>query len=146
MIDSIKNYFRKFGLYASFHLCVGAKAISDSFYGKPNKVIHYGSVNCDGNEQVLTNCLYVQYSLEHGKELNIHVEVAGVNCQGNLQLTHDNISITNSLATSVSKDLTTAKLQYASTMMTSTTSGSEVAIISIGIVALIFGVIALIIG
>ena len=146
-------------MYASFHLCIGAKAISDSFYGKPNKAIHYGSVNCDGSEQVLTNCLYVQYSLEHGKELNIHVEVAGVNCQGNL--THDNISITNSLTTSISKAITTGKLQSASTMMTSTpistggtsvsdtstsTCGSEVAILSIGIVTLIFGVTSLIIG
>ena len=158
ILDSIEDYFRKFGLYASFHHCIGAKAISDSFYGKPNKAIHYGSVNCDGNERVLTNCLYVQYSLEQGKELNIHVEVAGVNCQGNL--THDNISITDSLTTSISTHLTTTgKLQYVSSMMTSTTiatggtgvsdtsiSGSEVAILSIGIIALIFGVTALIIG
>ena len=121
-------------MYASFHLCVGAKAISDSFYGKPKKAIYYGSVNCDGNEQVLTNCLYVQYSLEHGKELNTLVEVAGVNCLGNL--TYDIISNTESLTTSVT---------YASTMMTST-SGSEVVILSIGIVAMIFGVTAVIIG
>ena len=149
-------------MYASFHLCVGAKAISDSFYGKPNKAIHYGSVNCDGSEQVLTNCLYVQYSLEYGKELNIHVEVAGVNCQGNL--TYDIISITNSLATSIGKHLTTTgKLQYVSSTLSTggrgltnstrgigvsdtSTTGSEVAILSIGIIALIFGVTALIIG
>ena len=146
---------------------IGAKAISGSFYGKPNKAIHYGSVYCNGNEQVLINCLYVQYSLEHGKELNIHVEVAGVNCQGNL--THDNIGITNSLTTSISTHLTrTGKVQYISSTMTSTTistggtgsanstkgtgvsdttgTSSEVVILSIGIIALIFGVTALIIG
>ena len=146
---------------------VGAKAVSGSFYGKPNKAIHYGSVNCDGNEQVLINCLYVQYSLEHGKELNIHVEVAGVNCQGNL--TDDNIGITNSLTTSISTHLTTTgKVQYISSTMTSTTmstggtssanftreqgvpdttgTNSEVVILSIGIIALIVGFTALIIG
>ena len=150
---------------------LGAKAIFESFYGKPNKAIHYGSVNCDGNEQVLTNCLYVQYSLEHGKELNNHVEVAGVNCQGNL--THDNISITDSLTTSISTHLTTTgKLQYVSSKTTtaintisitgtgstnstratsvsdtSTTSTSnEVVILSIGVIALVFGITALIVG
>ena len=90
----------------------------ESFYGKPKKAIHYGSVNCDGNEQMLINCLYVPYSLELGKELNIHVEVAGVNCQGNL--TH-NISITESLTTSISTHLTTTgKFQYVSSTTTST--------------------------
>ena len=150
-----------------FITIIGAKAISGSFYGKPNKAIHYGSVNCDGSEQVLINCLYVQYSLEHGKKLNIHVEVAGVNCQGNL--TRDNISITNSLTTSISTHLTTTgRVQYISSTMTSTTistgrtglanftrgtgvsdatgTSSEVVILSIGIIALIFGITALIIG
>ena len=135
------------------HSLLGSEAISDSFYGKPKKAIHYGSVHCDGSEEVITNCLYVQYSLEHGKELNIHVEVAGVNCKDNHMI------ISDSLTTSTSKHLTTGKLQYVSSMMTSTTiatggagvsdtniSGSEVAILSIGIVALILGATALIIG
>ena len=87
------------------------EAISGSFYGKPNKAIHYDSVNCDGSEQVLTNCHYIQYSLEYGKELNNHVEVAGVNCQ-----------------------------------VISTKTDSQAEFFTIGIVALIFGVAALIIG
>ena len=141
-------------MYFIHHSLLGSEAISGSFYGKPNKAIHYGSVNCDGSEQVLTNCLYVQYSLEHGKELNNHVEVAGVNCQGNL--THDNISITDSLTTSISTHLTTTgKLQHVS--FTTTTTGeaglsdttstsSEVIILSVGIIVLILGVIVVIIG
>ena len=149
-------------LHFLHHSLLGPEAISDSFYGKPKKAIHYGSVNCDGSEEVITNCLYVQYSLEHGKELNIHVEVAGVNCQGNL--THDNISTTDSLTTSISTHLTTTgKLQYISSTLSTggrgltnstrgigvsdtSISGSEVVILSIGIIALIFGVTALIIG
>ena len=150
---------------------LGAKAIFESFYGKPKKVIHYGSVKCDGNEQELTNCLYVQYSLEHSKELNIHVEVAGVNCNSNL--THDIISITDSLTTSISTHLTTTgKLQYVSSETTtaintisitgtgstnstratgvsdtSTTSASnEVVILSIRVTALVFGITALSVG
>ena len=141
-------------MYFIHHSLLGSEAISGSFYGKPNKAIHYGSVNCDGSEQVLTNCLYVQYSLEHGKELNIHVEVAGVNCQGNL--TYDIISITDSLTTSISTHLTTTgKLQHVS--FTTTTTGeaglsdttstsSEVIILSVGIIVLILGVIVVIIG
>ena len=146
------NYFNT--LHILQHSLLGPEAISDSFYGKPKKAIHYGSVNCDGSEEVITNCLYVQYSLEYGKELNIHVEVAGVNCKGNHMI------ISDSLTTSISKHLTTTgKLQYVSSMMTSTTiatggtgvsdtsiSGSEVVILSIGIIALIFGATALIIG
>ena len=69
---------------------------------------------------MLTNCHYVQYSLEDGKELNIDVEVAGVNCQG--------------------------KLQYVISTVISTKTESQVALFSIGIIALIFGVAALIIG
>ena len=155
---------------------LGAKAIFESFYGKPKKAIHYGSVNCDGNEQELTNCVYVHYSLEHGKELNIHVEVGGVNCHSNL--THDIISIIDSLTTSISTHLTTTgKLQHVSsktttainaisitgtgstnstratgvsdtsTSTTSTTSTSnEVVIRSFGVTALVFGITALIVG
>ena len=83
-IENIVFCINCIALYFMHRSLLGPQAIFGSFYGKPNKAIHYDSVNCDGNEQVLTNCLYVQYSLEHGKELNIHVEVAGVNCQGNL--------------------------------------------------------------
>ena len=152
-IEKIVSCLNCIALYCMYHLLLGPTAISGSFYGKPNKAIHYDSVNCDGSEQGLTNCLYVQYTLEHGKELNIHVEVAGVNCKDNHMI------ISDSLTTSTSKHLTTGKLQYVSSMMTSTTiatggagvsdtniSGSEVAILSIGIVALILGATALIIG
>ena len=142
------NYFN-----ALHFLLLGSEAISDSFYGKPNKAIHYGSVNCDGSEEVLTNCLYVQYSLEHGKELNVHAEVGGVNCKGNHMI------ISDILTTSISKHLTTTgKVQYISSMTSTTIAtggagvsdtsirGSEVLILSIGIIALILGATALIIG
>ena len=77
-----------------------------------------------------------------------------MNCQGNL--TYDIISITDSLTTSISTHLTTTgKLQHVS--LTTTTTGeaglsdttstsSEVIILSVGIIVLILRVIVVIIG
>ena len=49
-----------------------------SHYGKPDKAIHVGDVQCDGDEGAIGQCSMITYSLQEGKE--IQQEVAGVSC------------------------------------------------------------------
>ena len=55
-------------------------ALLHSYYGKPNKAIHIGDVECYGTEDKLTECTMKSYSLKDGKNLQDNVDVAGVSC------------------------------------------------------------------
>ena len=55
-------------------------ALLHSYYGKPNKAIHIGDVECYGTEDKLTECAMKSYSLKDGNNLQDKVDVAGVSC------------------------------------------------------------------
>ena len=52
----------------------------DSFYGKPNRTVHFKNVACLGKEQTISECSKFSYSIEGGKVAIGSVEVAGVQC------------------------------------------------------------------
>ena len=51
-------------------------------FGHPNKVIHIGSVNCDGKETNINQCSAKHYSISVGKNMtsNDDIGIAGVVC------------------------------------------------------------------
>ena len=63
-----------------FHLFSGALPLLNSYYGKPDRVIHYSYILCNGNEQLITSCNKIIHSLEEGRQIYNEAEVAGVAC------------------------------------------------------------------
>ena len=63
---------------------VGAQAVLNSYYGKPDRTLHLSTVVCTGPEERLTECSLSLLSLEDGKDIVKHVGVAGVSCRLNL--------------------------------------------------------------
>ena len=51
-----------------------------SFYGKPNRTVHFSNMACSGSEQTISQCSKLSYSLEGGKAAMSTLEVAGVQC------------------------------------------------------------------
>ena len=52
-----------------------------SYYGKPNKVIHFKDVSCVGNEDHFADCTRTHLSISVGKEILNGTDVAGVDCK-----------------------------------------------------------------
>ena len=57
-------------------------AVHDSFYGRPEKTMHYSHVVCNGAEDRLTQCGKATISLAVGKTTYKAVDAAGVSCHG----------------------------------------------------------------
>ena len=57
---------------------IGAVAHGNSFFGKPNRIIHLNRVTCNGNENKISDCTASSFSLEEGRMLDD--KVAGVQC------------------------------------------------------------------
>ena len=58
----------------------GALPLLNSYYGKPDRAIHYSYILCNGNEQLITSCNKIIHSLEEGRQIYNEAEVAGVAC------------------------------------------------------------------
>ena len=65
-------------VYSDF--TTGSIAVAGSQYGKPDFTIHYSNVDCVGNEALITDCTYITYSLQQGKNMLPQTNVAGVKC------------------------------------------------------------------
>ena len=61
-------------------LGLGGLSVPGSQFGKPNVVVHLTSVNCQGSENQLTDCVLYPVSFDDGKELGGYVAFAGVTC------------------------------------------------------------------
>ena len=57
-----------------------ATPLAGSYYGKPNKTVHFRDVSCSGNELNLAECSKTVLSLYYGKQALPNTEVAGVDC------------------------------------------------------------------
>ena len=57
-------------------------AVLDSYYGRPEKTVHYSHVDCNGAEDKLTQCGKTTLSLTAGKTILKAADVAGVSCHG----------------------------------------------------------------
>ena len=66
--------------YSIFSFLFRVKPLLNSYYGKPDRVIHYSYILCNGNEQLITSCNKVIHSLEEGRQIYNDAEVAGVAC------------------------------------------------------------------
>ena len=55
----------------------------NSYYGKPNLTLVTSSVVCGGTEQTISDCSVNWLTLDQGKTVVSHVEVAGVTCVPN---------------------------------------------------------------
>ena len=53
----------------------------NSFYGKPDRTLHLSTVVCIGSEERLVECSFELLSLEDGKEVAKHVDIAGISCK-----------------------------------------------------------------
>lgn len=53
----------------------------NSYYGKPDRILHLSTVICTGPEDRLTECSLTLLSLDDGKDIVKHVDVAGVACR-----------------------------------------------------------------
>ena len=58
----------------------GAIPLLNSYYGKPDRAIHYSYILCNGNEQLFTSCNKIIHSLEEGRQIYNEAEVAGLAC------------------------------------------------------------------
>jgi deleted-in-malignant-brain-tumors protein 1 len=58
----------------------GALAVKGSFYGKPDRAIHYSYVLCHGNESLITKCEKLTHTLHDGRVIYDDAQVAGVKC------------------------------------------------------------------
>ena len=70
-----------FSFYFNAHAPAGAQAVLNSFYGKPDRTLHLSTVVCTGSEDKLAECNSATLSLEDGKDIVKHVDVAGVSCK-----------------------------------------------------------------
>ena len=52
----------------------------NSYYGKPNKTLHFESISCTGSEDTLLDCENAVLSYDEGKTASRYVDVAGVYC------------------------------------------------------------------
>ena len=57
-------------------------SVHNSYYGRPNKTVHYSHVTCRGAEDNLTQCAKATLSLTIGKRTYKTAAVAGVSCRG----------------------------------------------------------------
>ena len=58
----------------------GTIPLLNSYYGKPDRAIHYSYILCNGNEQLITSCNKIIHSLEEGRQIYNEADVAGVAC------------------------------------------------------------------
>ena len=67
-----------------FHGCsilfIDAISQYGSFYGKPNKTVHYTNVHCTGAEDSMEECTKTIISLVDGTTIYKNVSVVGVDC------------------------------------------------------------------
>ena len=115
-------------------------ALLHSYYGKPNKAIHIGDVECYGTEDKLTECTMKSYSLKDGKNLQDNVDVAGVSC---ILSSSNNFSssILRPGQSSISASLpsvTRSSLPSVQTRQTSSSQTSTLSVVSISLVCLLF--------
>ena len=117
-------------------------ALLHSYYGKPNKAIHIGDVECYGTEDRLTECAMKSYSLKEGKNLQDNVDVAGVSC---ILSSSNNISssILRPGQSNISVSLPSVTRSSLPSVQTRQTSSSQtqtfvVAVVSISLVCFLF--------
>ena len=60
---------------------LGAYAVHNSHYGKPDRAIHYSYVLCDGDESAITSCGKITHTLTEGRSIFLEAVVAGVVCR-----------------------------------------------------------------
>ena len=59
------------------HSLLGAKAISNAHYGAGTGLIHMDNVECDGNEENLLNCSFIQeHDCGHNEDASVDCTVA----------------------------------------------------------------------
>ena len=55
-------------------------SVIDSSYGKPNRTVHLGNVDCTGSEETIEDCKITKIPHEGGMHLHKLIQVAGVSC------------------------------------------------------------------
>ena len=60
---------------------IGAYAVYDSYYGKPDRTIHYSYVLCNGDESGIADCNKISHTISEGRRIFDNAVVAGVVCQ-----------------------------------------------------------------
>ena len=110
-------------------------ALLHSYYGKPNKAIHIGDVECYGTENKFTECTVKSYSLKDGKNLQDNVDVAGVSCilSSSNNFTSSMLQPDQSSISASSPSVTRSTLSSVQPHQTSTLS-----VVSISLVCLLF--------
>jgi deleted-in-malignant-brain-tumors protein 1 len=54
-------------------------AVYNSSYAKPKRAVRYSNVHCNGNEDMLTDCIHHTFEFNYGRTL-LNMPVAAVNC------------------------------------------------------------------
>ena len=62
-------------------LIIGSRPIYNSYYGKPDRIIHYSFVLCEGHEAEVSECNKLVHSLKEGRSIYDEANVAGVVCE-----------------------------------------------------------------
>ena len=85
------------------YLTPGSISVTDSSYGKPNRTVHLGNVDCTGSEESIKDCKITKIPHEGGIHLYKLIQVAGVSCLAVKPVTSMSTEVTESVVSSAAQ-------------------------------------------